>query len=150
MDMLDRIRSDLKEALKSKNSFRAGTIRFLLSAVHNAEIAKGKGAQLTEAELVEVLQKQGKQRRESIEAYQKGRRPDLVEKEQKELEIIKAYLPEQLGEKEVQKIVEETIKEVGATSPQEVGKVMGAIMPKVKGRADGGLVSRFVKERLTS
>ena len=110
-DTLSKIKSDLKEALKSGDSFKAGTLRYVLAAVHNAEIDKGKGATLTEEELASLLQKQAKQRRESIEAYEKGNRQDLAEKEQKELGIIKTYLPEQLGEEEVKKIVEEAIKD---------------------------------------
>ena len=145
MDTLGKIKSDLKEALKSKDSFKAATLRYLISATHNAEIAKGRDAVLTEEELSEVLQKQAKQRIESIEAYQKGDRPDLAEKEQKEREIIEVYLPDQMSEKEIRNLAQETIKEVGAARPQEMGKVMGVLMPKLKGRADGGLVSRVVR-----
>lgn len=148
MGTLEKIKTDLKEALKSRDSFKAGTLRYVLSAVHNAEIDKGKGSKLTEEELATLLQKQAKQRKESIEAYRKGDRSDLVEKEEKELEIIEAYLPEQLGEEEIKKIVGEAIEQVGASGPQDMGKVMGALMPKVKGRADGSLVSRLVKEQL--
>jgi len=162
MDTLGKIKSDLKEALKAKDSFKAATLRYLISAIHNAEIAKGRDAVLTEEELSEVLQKQAKQRIESIEAYQKGDRPDLAEKEQKEREIIEVYLPDQMSEKEIRNLAQETIKdlslrsgtlsprelgdkEVGAARPQEMGKVMGVLMPKLKGRADGGLVSRVVR-----
>ncbi|GMR19047.1 MAG: GatB/YqeY domain-containing protein [Patescibacteria group bacterium] len=149
-DTLGEIKSDLNNALKSKDSFKAGTLRFVLAAVHNAEIAKGKGAELSEEELIEILQKQAKQRRESIEAYQKGDRSDLAEKEEKELGIIKAYLPQQLSEDEVREIVEGAIQEAGASGPQEMGRVMSLVMPKVKGRADGSLVSRLVKEKLSA
>ena len=148
VDTLGKIKGDMLEALKSGDKFRADTLRYLLSAIHNAEISKGKGAVLTEEELAELLQKQAKQRQESMAAYKKGDRADLVEKEKKELEIIRGYLPKQLPEGEIKKLAEEAIKEVGAKGPQEMGKVMGALMAKVKGRADGSIVSRVVKELL--
>ena len=149
-ETLEQIRSELKEAQKAQDSFKVGTLRYILSAIHNAEIEKGKGETLTEEELVTILQKQAKQRRESIEAYEEGGRADLAEKEQKELGIIESYLPEQMGEEEIAKLVEEAISETGASGPQDMGKVMGALMPKVKGKADGSLVSRLVKENLSS
>jgi len=120
-----------------------------LSAIHNAEIAKGRDATLTEEELAELLQKQAKQRQESIDAYKKGGRADLVEKETKELEIIRGYLPKQLPEEKIKKLAEEAIKEVGAKGSQDIGKVMGVLMPKVKGQADGSSVSKIVKELLS-
>jgi len=148
-DTLKKIKAELLEALKSGDRFRADTLRYLLSVIHNAEISKGKGATLTEEELAELLQKQVKQREESIAAYEKGNRPDLVEKEKKELEIIKGYLPEQLSEEEIKKLAKDAVEEVGAKGSQDMGKVMGALMPKVKGRADGSTVSRIVKELLS-
>jgi len=134
--------------LKSSDRFRADTLRYLLSVIHNAEISKGKGATLTEEELAELLQKQGREREESIAAYEKGNRPDLVEKEKKELEIIKGYLPEQFSEEEIKKLAEEAIAKVGAKIPQDMGRVMGVLMPEVKGKADGALVAKVVKELL--
>jgi len=148
-ETLEQIRSELKEAQKAQDSFKVGTLRYILSAIHNAEIEKGKGETLTEEELVTILQKQAKQRRESIEAYEKGGRADLAEKEQKELGIIESYLPEQMGEEEITKLVEEAISVTGASSPQDMAKVMGVLMPKIKGKADGSLVSRLVKENLS-
>lgn len=145
---LAKIKADLLKALKSGDELRVGTLRFLLSAAQNAAIAKGKGAVLTEQELVEVLQKQAKQRRESVEAYEKGSRADLAEREKKELEIIQEYLPEMLPEEEIRRLVEEAIKEVDGKGPQDMGKVMGVLMPKIKGRADGSVVSKVVKEQL--
>ena len=147
-DTLKKIKAELLEALKSSDRFRADTLRYLLSVIHNAEISKGKGATLTEEELAELLQKQGREREESIAAYEKGNRPDLVEKEKKELEIIKSYLPEQLSEEEIKKLAEEAIAKVGAKIPQDMGRVMGVLMPEVKGKADGALVAKVVKELL--
>ncbi len=148
MDTLSKIKSELTEALKAGDVAKALALRYLLAEIHNAEIAKGKDAVLTEEELAVFLQKQIKQRQESVEAYRQGNRDDLVGKEQSELEMIKAYLPEQMGEEEVRRIVVETIGQVGASSPTDMGKVMGALMPKIKGRADGSLVSRIVRELL--
>lgn len=149
-DTLKKIKAELLEALKSGDKFRADTLRYLLSVIHNAEISKGKGATLIEEELAEILQKQIKQREESIVAYEKGNRPDLVEKEKKELETIKGYLPEQLSEEEIKKLAEEATAEVGAKGPQDMGRVMGALMSKIKGRADGSIVSKVVRELLSS
>ncbi|NIT04440.1 GatB/YqeY domain-containing protein [Candidatus Saccharibacteria bacterium] len=149
METLERIKNDLTEALKAGDTVLALTLRYLLSEIHNAEIAKGKDAVLTEEELAQVLNKQVKQRRESIEAYKKGGRDDLVKKEQAELEAIQSYLPEQMGGEEIGKIVDAAILQVGASGPQDMGKVMGAVMAQVKGKADGSLVSKLVQERLT-
>lgn len=149
-DTLTRIKNDLTEALKAGDTAKALALRYLLAEIHNAEITKGKDAVLTEEELAAVLQKQVKQRQESVESYRQGNREDLVKKEQGELEMIRSYLPEQMGEEDVKKIVIETIGQVGASSPADMGKVMGAVMPKVAGRADGSLVSKIVHELLTS
>lgn len=146
---LGKIKADLLEALKSGDKFLADTLRYLLSVIHNAEIAKGKDAILTEEELAKLLQKQVKQRQESIAAYEKGRRADLVEKEGKELGILNGYLPKQLPEEEIKKLAEEAIKEVGAKGPQDTGRVMGILMPEVKGKADGALVAKVVKGLLS-
>ncbi len=147
---LEKIKADLTEVLKAGDAVSALTLRYLLAEVHNAEIAKGKDAVLTEEELVQVLQKQAKQRRESIEAYQKGDREDLVVKEQRELEVIQSYLPEQMGEEEIRKIVEEAVSAIGASGIQDMGKTMSEVMAKVKGKADGSVVSRLVKEKLSA
>lgn len=147
---LEKIKANLTGVLKAGDAVSALTLRYLLAEVHNAEIAKGKDAVLTEEELVQVLQKQAKQRRESIEAYQKGDREDLVVKEQRELEVIQSYLPEQMGEEEIRKIVEEAVSAVGASGIQDMGKAMSEVMAKVKGKADGSVVSRLVKEKLSA
>ncbi len=147
---LEKIKADLTGVLKAGDAVSALTLRYLLAEVHNAEIAKGKDAVLTEEELVQVLQKQAKQRRESIEAYQKGDREDLVVKEQRELEVIQSYLPEQMGEEEIRKIVEEAVSAIGASGIQDMGKAMSEVMAKVKGKADGSVVSRLVKEKLSA
>jgi len=149
MGMLDRMKADLTEALKSGDTAKALSMRYLLAEVHNAEIAKGKDAVLTDEELVAVLQKQAKQRVESIDAYQKGGRDDLVGKERNELEMIRGYLPAQMGEDQIRELARVAIQESGAVGITDMGKVMAALMPKVQGQADGTLVSRIVREILS-
>jgi len=148
MSTFDKIKSDLIEALKAGDTARALSLRYLLAEIHNAEIAKGKDAVLTEEEMAAVLQKQAKQRHESIEAYQKGGREDLVGKEHRELEMIKGYLPEQMGEDQIRELARVAIQESGAAGITDMGKVMGALMPKVQGQADGSVVSKVVRELL--
>ncbi|MEX0587396.1 MAG: GatB/YqeY domain-containing protein [Patescibacteria group bacterium] len=150
MDTLSKIKADLTEALKAGDTARALSLRYLLAEVHNAEIAKGKDAVLTEEELAVILQKQAKQRHESIDAYQKGGREDLVGKEKRELEMIQGYLPEQMGEEEIRGLARTAIQEAGAAGIADMGKVMGVLMPKIQGQADGALVSKVVRELLGS
>jgi len=126
-------------------------LRMVLSSLHNKEIEKkGKGQEpkLTEEETIEVLMSEAKKRKESIEAYLKGNRSDLADKEKKELEIITIYLPKQLSEEEIKKIVQETIQKIGAQSEKDFGKVMGLLMKELKGKADTKLVSQIVKKSL--
>ncbi len=148
MSTLERIKVDLTESLKAGDTAKALSLRYLLAEIHNAEIAKGKDAVLTEEELAAVMQKQSKQRQESIEAYQQGGRDDLVGKERRELEMIKSYLPEQLGEDVIRELARTAIQESGAAGMADMGKAMGALMPKVQGQADGSLVSKIVRELL--
>jgi hypothetical protein len=148
MGVLDQMKVDLTEALKAGDTAKALSMRYLLAEIHNAEIAKGKDAVLTEEELAAVLQKQAKQRLESIDAYQKGDRDDLVGKERNELEMIRGYLPEQMGEDQIRELARVAVQESGAAGMADMGKVMGALMPKVQGQADGSLISQIVKELL--
>lgn len=150
MDTLSKIKADLTEALKAGDTARALSLRYLLAEIHNAEIAKGKDAVLTEEEMAMILQKQAKQRQESIEAYRKGGREDLVGKEQNELEMIRVYLPAQMSEDQIRELARTAIQESGAAGIADMGKVMGALMPKVQGQADGSVVSRVVRELLGS
>ncbi len=146
MSLLQRIDDDLKTALKSGDKIAVSTLRFIKSVLKNREI--GKGAPLTDEDVIDVLTTLVKQRRESIEGFRRGGRADLVEKEERELAIIKSYLPEELSEEELSRLIKETIEETGAVSVREMGKVMKALMPKVKGRADGRKVSEMVKAEL--
>lgn len=145
--ILEQLKVDLNEALKARDEIRVSVLRFLLSAIHNQEIQKQQ--ELSDEEVIAVIQKQVKERRESIEAFQKGGRKDLVGKEEAELDILSKYLPQQLSEEEVKNLVTEVIRETDAGSPADFGRVMGTVMGKVKGRAGGELIAKFVKEQLS-
>lgn len=147
MGLKETLENDLKEALRSKDERRKTTLRLALAAIHNAEIAKGKA--LEEGEVLAVLSKEAKQRRESAALFAEGGREDLVDQENKELEILTEYLPEQLSEAEIEARVREVIDEVGATSAAQMGDVMRVLMPHMKGKADGQLVSSIVKRILS-
>ena len=146
--MKERIQNDIKEALKAGEEIKVGTLRMVLAFFINKE--KEKGEAISDEEAMNVLQTEAKKRRESIEAFEKGGRPELAEKEKEELEILKIYLPEQLSAKEIQDFVTQAIEKTGATSMQDIGKVMGVLMPQVKGKADGNLVNTIVKKQLAS
>lgn len=144
-----QLQDDLKTSMLARDAERTSVLRMILSAVNYHEINKGgAGYEATEEDVMTVIQNQAKQRRDSIEQFTAGNRPELAEKEKKELEIISAYLPAQMGEDEIRAHVKEAISSTGATTPQDMGKVMGALMPKTKGKADGSLVSRIVREEL--
>ncbi|MDF1535893.1 MAG: GatB/YqeY domain-containing protein [bacterium] len=147
MKLIDRINEDLKRSMKAKDGTRVSVLRFLLASIKNREIEK-KGALEEEAVLAEVASS-AKRRRESIEAFREGERPDLVDKESAELAILEEYLPEQISEDEVRRTVLEVVTGIGARSPADLGKVMKELMPKLQGRADGKLVSRIVREILS-
>lgn len=144
------LKDELKKAMLDRDTERTSTLRMVISALGYYEINKG-GAnyEATEEDVEAVLQKEVKQRRDSIEQFKAGGRNDLVEKETKEVEMLSQFLPKQMDENEIKTIVTETIQATGATSMQDIGKVMGALMPKVKGKADGGLVNKIVRESLT-
>ncbi len=142
----EQVQRDLTEAMKARDAVRVGALRMLLTAIVNRE--KELRRELTDDEVREVAAREVKRRNESIEAFERGARPDLVAKETAERAILQAYAPEQLGEAELDRIVAEAIAEVGAAGPGDLGKVMGRVMPKVRGRADGALVQRKVRERL--
>ena len=145
-----QLKEELKQSMLARDAEKTSTLRMIVSALGYYEIEKGgAGYEATEEDLEAVMQKQAKQRRDSIEQFKAGGRDELVEKETKELELIEAYLPKQMSEEEVKKLVDEAVASTDATSPADMGKVMGALMPKVKGKADGGLVSRLVKEKLS-
>jgi uncharacterized protein YqeY len=144
--LLDRIDADLKAAMKAGDALRVSTLRLARSAMKYKEIQAGRA--LTEEDVVDVLSVEAKRRRESVAEYEKAGREDLRKKEADELVILAAYLPAQMDEAEVKALVSEAVRQSGAASPKDMGKVMGVLMPKVKGRADGKLVNRLVREAL--
>jgi len=160
-----KIKAELKEALKGKKETEISTLRMLLASVLNKEKEKRyrltkekpelkegeleKESQLTDEEIVEVIFSEVKKRKEAIVEFKKGEREDLAEKEKKEIEVLKKYLPEQLSEQDIKKLAQEVIKKANITSPKDMGRVMSELMPKVKGKADGGQVSRIVRELLS-
>jgi uncharacterized protein YqeY len=146
MSLEEKLMEDMKLAMKSRNRIELDTIRILRAQIKLASIDKKDN--LDEAELAQVLQKEAKKRKEAIEMYQKGNREDLVKKENSELSVISKYLPEQLSEKDLEEIVNQAIESLQVTSEKDMGRVMGAIMPKVKGKADGKLVQQKVKDSL--
>ena len=150
MTLQERVDSDLKEAMRAKDATKLGVLRMLKSAFKYAAIAKsGAEAELSDAEAVQVIRKQVKQRQDSIESFEKGGRAELAEKEREELGILNAYLPQVMSADEVAKVVRETIAEVGATSRAQMGAVMKALQAKVGGRADGKTLSTEVMRELT-
>ncbi|MCK4753801.1 MAG: GatB/YqeY domain-containing protein [Calditrichia bacterium] len=146
MSVEKQLMEDMKLAMKSGNKIERDTIRMLRAQIKLASIDKKD--ELNEAELAQVLQKEAKKRKEAIELFQQGNREDLVKKEESELEIISTYLPEQLSDKDLDKIITEAIESLQVTSEKDMGPVMGAIMPEVKGKADGKVVQQKVKEHL--
>jgi uncharacterized protein len=146
MALQEQLLSDLQQSMRDKDDRRRSTLRMVRSAVKNVEIAKRKP--LGDEDVLTVLQKEAKQRRESIEEYKKANRPDLVQVEQEELAIIESYLPKQMSAEEVREVAHQVIAEVGAAGPKDIGKVMPVIMARVQGRADGRTVSQAVREEL--
>jgi len=161
MSLKGKIDQDFKDAFKGKNESQLSTLRLLLAAIKNKEVEKRTRlsksepiekleelSQLGDQEIIEVISSEIKRRKDASEQYKKGARPELAEKEEKEMKILAVYMPEQLGEEELVKIVRETIKETGVVSQKDMGKLMGALMGKVKGKADGNMVIKIVKEEL--
>ncbi len=150
MTTYEKINADLKEAMAQRNELKVSVLRLLKSALHNQEIAKKKKDKgLSEEEVLEVISSEAKKRRDSIEAYKKGQRDDLVSQEENELKLVMAYLPQQMNEEEVKKVVQDILASFG-DRPKQFGQVMGKAMVKLKGRTDGNLVSKVVKDLLAS
>ena len=150
MSIQERIDSDLKEAMRAKDTTKLAVLRMLKSALKYAAIAKpGAEAELSDAEATQVIRKQAKQRQDSIESFEKGGRADLAEKEQKELSILNDYLPQAMSPDVVEQTVRDAIAEVGATSKAQMGAVMKAVQAKVAGRVDGKTLSQEVSRQLS-
>jgi uncharacterized protein YqeY len=146
MSLQQKLVDDMKSAMKGKEKLRLSVIRMVRASLKNAEINSKK--ELSEDEVLEVITKEVKMRRDSIPEYEKAGRTDLVQQLKDEIEILMAYLPEQLTPEEIETIVLEAIKQVNAQSPKDMGKVMSAVMPQVKGRADGKLINELVRRCL--
>lgn len=145
------LQEQLRQSMLAKDELKTSVLRMLLSAINYYEIQKGgAGYEASEEDILSVISSQAKQRRDSIVEFEKAGRKELVEKETKELEILQKFLPAQMEEKEVEKLVTEAISQTGAKTISDMGKVMGVLMPKVKGKADGNLVNQLVKNKLTS
>lgn len=164
MDLKERIQNDIKEALRAGRSTELMTLRLLWSAILNKEKEKRaknvsghpelssadleRQSALQDEEVIEAISSEAKKRREAMAEFEKGHRQELADKEKEELEILQKYLPEQLPEEEIRRLVKEAIEKVGASGQKDIGKVMAELMPRVKGRADGTLVNKTVKELL--
>jgi hypothetical protein len=144
----ERIQSDMTAAMKARDAGTLSTLRMLKAALMEVRTKKAKDAAFSRDEEIEVLQRYAKKRRETIEELKKIGREDLVASEEQEIAVTQRYLPQRLSEDEVRALVIEAVAKTGATGPKELGKVMGAVMAQVKGRADGAMVSRLVKESL--
>jgi uncharacterized protein YqeY len=148
MGLKEKLQADLTDAIRSRNEVVSGTVRMLLAAITNEEVA-GKAAKvLTDAEIITVLSREAKKRREAVEAYTQAKRDDLASKEKAEAAVIANYLPEQLSEDEIKKLIQAAIAETGASGAAGMGLVMKVLQPKIAGKADGGVVSGLVKAAL--
>ena len=161
MSLKEKIQTDIKKAMQGKDQLKVSVLRMLMAAIFNREKEKraklskteeieklDELSQLTDEETMEVVSSENKKHKDSIEQYEKGNRQDLAEQEKKELEILINYIPEQMSEDEIRKLVKEKINEIGASTPQDTGKVMGALMSQLKGKAEGDLVNKIVQEEL--
>lgn len=146
MSLKEQLTADMKEAMKNKEKERLAVIRMVRGAIRQQEIDGQK--ELGEEDVIAVISKEVKMRRDSMEEFQKGGREDLVEKTQAEIDVLLPYLPAQLSEDEVRELVKAAVEQTGASTPKDMGKVMGVLMPKVKGRADGKMVNTIVKSFL--
>src|SRR6056297_759345 len=143
MSLKERIFEDLKKAMKEKDEIKKRTLRMVVAAIKNMQVDK---KELTDEDVIEILNKEAKNRKDSFEQYKKADRDDLAKGEKEELAVIESYLPEKLTEDELRKIILEVIKEQNVNSPEGLGVVMKSLMPKIKGRADGKKVSKLARE----
>lgn len=148
MSLTAQLLADMKEAMKQREAgkVRLSTIRMVRAAQKEAEIDKGR--EMTDEEMIDIINREVKKRKDALPDYEKANRPESVKQLYEEINILQGYLPEQLSTEAISALIKETIKELGATRPQDMGKVMQTVMPRLKGRADGKLVSRLVKEML--
>ena len=146
MSLKERLADELKNAMKNKDQLRKNVITMIRADIKQIEV--DKRVELTDEEVIEIISKQAKQRRDSIEEFKKGGREDLVEQAAQEVDVLMEYLPEQLSEEEIETIIKEVIADTGATSMKDMGKIMATAMPKLKGRTDGKVVNQIVRKIL--
>ncbi|WP_404453057.1 GatB/YqeY domain-containing protein [Virgibacillus necropolis] len=149
MTLLEQLNADMKQAMKDKDKDKLGVIRMVKASLQNEAIKQGKDALSKDDELT-VLSRELKQRKDSLQEFKAAGRDDLVSKLDVEIKVLQAYMPKQLSEQELEEIVQNTIQEVNATSKKEMGKVMSAVMPKVKGKADGSSINKLVLKHLSN
>jgi hypothetical protein len=147
MNLEERLVEEMKQAMKSNDKLRLSTIRMIRSGLKNKEIELRK--KLEDEDIVKVIQVMVRKGEEAVEQFQAGGRMDLVEKEKREIEILKSFLPQPLDQGEILKIIDQSIQETRASSPKDIGKVMKSVIPKIGGKADGKLINQLVKERLS-
>jgi uncharacterized protein YqeY len=148
MGLKEKLQSDLTDAIRGRAEVKSGTIRMLLAAITNEEVSGKSARVLNDAEIITVLSREAKKRREAVEAYVAAKRTDLADKEKAEGDVIAQYLPAQLSEDEIKKMIADAISESGASGPAGMGLVMKVLSPKIAGKADGGVVSGLVKAAL--
>ena len=148
MGLKEKLQSDLTDAIRSQDAVKSGTIRMLLAAITNEEVAGKSAKVLSDAEVITVLSREAKKRREAVEAYTNAKRDDLANKEKAEAAVIALYLPEQLSEDQIKQMITEAIAKTNAAGPAGMGLVMKVLQPKIAGKADGGVVSGLVKAAL--
>ncbi|HUW87261.1 MAG TPA: GatB/YqeY domain-containing protein [Candidatus Paceibacterota bacterium] len=149
MGLKETLRTDLTEAIRSRDELTSGTIRMVLTAITNEEVSGKSARELSEAEVITVLSREAKKRREAAEAFETGDRPERAALERAEGEVIAKYLPEQLSDEKLRQMIAEAIAETGAAGPAGMGLVMKVLSPKIAGKADGGTVSAAVREALS-
>lgn len=147
-ELKDRLRADLTTAMKARDSLRAGTLRMVLAAITNAEVAGKEARELTDDDVIGVLTSEAKKRREAAEAFDSGNRPELADKERAEAGVLADYLPTPLSDDEIAAIIAAAIEKTGAEGPRGIGPVMGVVQPQVRGRADGAAVAAEVRRQL--
>lgn len=149
MPLTDRIESDLRAAMKARDTDRVATLRMALAGIKNARVEAGRSGDLSDEETITLLTREAKKRSEAADAYRQAGRAELADKEERELAILREYLPAQLSTEELRELVDRAVADTGAQGPGDLGRVMAAVMPRVKGRADGKEVSALVRERLS-
>jgi hypothetical protein len=148
MGLKEKLQADLTDAIRARDDIKSGTVRMLLAAITNEEVAGKVSKVLTDVEIITVLSREAKKRREAVEAYTQAKRDDLTNKEKAEAAVIAQYLPTQLSEDEIKSLISEAITETNASGAAGIGLVMKVLQPKIAGKADGGLVSGLVKAAL--